>query len=63
MSCEMAVAYSERVSTPAGHSISRTVTRVDLSPVYGAERVGKTVVVIIPSFAERYLYTALFEGL
>ena len=24
---------------------------------------GKTVVVIIPSFAERYLSTALFEGL
>ena len=27
------------------------------------ESLGKTVVVIIPSFAERYLSTALFEGL
>jgi cysteine synthase A len=27
------------------------------------EMAGKTVVVIIPSFAERYLSTALFEGL
>jgi cysteine synthase A len=27
------------------------------------ETEGKTIVVIIPSFAERYLSTALFEGL
>ena len=28
-----------------------------------ADMAGKTVVVIIPSFAERYLSTALFDGL
>jgi cysteine synthase A len=27
------------------------------------EAVGKTIVVIVPSFAERYLSTALFEGI
>ena len=66
------------VSNDDAIATSREVARLEGAPVgisSGAaltaaiavgkrpESVGKTIVVIIPSFAERYLSTALFEGL
>ncbi|OYW35775.1 MAG: cysteine synthase A [Brevundimonas sp. 12-68-7] len=68
----------EQVSNEDSFYMARKVARVEGIPVgisSGAalvaafrqaaldENAGKTVVVIIPSFAERYLSTALFEGL
>ncbi len=68
----------EQVSNEDSFDMARKVARVEGIPVgisSGAalvaafrqaaldENAGKTVVVIIPSFAERYLSTALFEGL
>ena len=68
----------EQVSNEDSFEMARKVARVEGIPVgisSGAaltaafrlaaldENAGKTIVVIIPSFAERYLSTALFEGL
>jgi len=68
----------EQVSNEDAFDMARKVARVEGVPVgisSGAaliaafrqaaldENAGKTIVVIIPSFAERYLSTALFEGL
>jgi cysteine synthase len=68
----------EQVSNEDAFDMARKVAKVEGIPVgisSGAalvaafrqaaldENAGKTIVVIIPSFAERYLSTALFEGL
>ncbi|MES2833221.1 MAG: cysteine synthase A [Pseudomonadota bacterium] len=68
----------EKVSNDDAFEMARKVARVEGIPVgisSGAalvaafrqaslpENAGKTIVAIIPSFAERYLSTALFEGL
>ncbi|WP_309627716.1 cysteine synthase A [Brevundimonas sp.] len=68
----------EQVSNENSFEMARKVARIEGIPVgisSGAaltaafrlagldENAGKTIVVIIPSFAERYLSTALFEGL
>ncbi|MFC5342711.1 cysteine synthase A [Brevundimonas staleyi] len=68
----------EQVSNEDSFEMARKVAKVEGIPVgisSGAaltaafrlaaldENAGKTIVVIIPSFAERYLSTALFEGL
>ncbi len=68
----------EQVSNEDAFDMARKVARVEGIPVgisSGAalvagfrqaaldENAGKTIVVIIPSFAERYLSTALFDGL
>ena len=59
----------EQVSNEDAFDMARRAARVEGLPVgisSGAaleENAGKTIVAIIPSFAERYLSTALFEGL
>lgn len=68
----------EQVSNEDAFEMARRVARVDGVPVgisSGAalvaafrqaaldENAGKTIVVVLPDFAERYLSTALFEGL
>ncbi|WP_421980516.1 cysteine synthase A [Roseibium sp.] len=68
----------QTVSNEAAFAMAREVARTEGIPVgissgaaltaairigQGADMDGKTIVVIIPSFAERYLSTALFEGL
>ena len=68
----------ERVTNDDAFDMARRVARVEGIPVgisSGAalvaafrlaalpENDGQTIVVIVPSFAERYLSTALFEGL
>ena len=68
----------EQVSNEDSFDMARRVARTDGVPVgisSGAalvaafrqaaldENAGKTIVVVLPDFAERYLSTALFEGL
>ena len=60
LKCARKVARSEGV--PVGIS-SGAAVQAALQIAARPESAGKTIVVIIPSFAERYLSTALFEGL
>jgi len=66
VSNEDAMAMSRRLSRtegiPAGISSGAALT-VGLQVAKRPDMSGKTIVVIIPSFAERYLSTALFDGL
>ena len=45
------------------HGLGIALTGTSIKVGSRAEMKGKTIVLIIPSFAERYLSTALFEGL
>ncbi|MEL7546746.1 MAG: cysteine synthase A [Pseudomonadota bacterium] len=66
VSNEDAFAAAQRVArlegVPIGISSGAAVTAA-LAVAKRPDMVGKTVVAVIPSFAERYLSTALFEGL
>jgi len=59
---DMARALARYVGIPAGISSGAAVAAA-IEVAARAEMRGKNVLVIIPSFAERYLSTALFEGL
>ena len=56
-----ACARASRASRSASHRARRSPPRS--RSARDREMKGKTIVLIIPSFAERYLSTALFEGL
>ena len=63
---ETAMAMSRRVAKLEGLPVGISSGAALAAAVEVAERdtmAGKNVVVILPSFAERYLSTALFEGL
>jgi len=66
VSNEDAIAMARRVARtegiPVGISSGAALT-AGLEVAKRADMVGKTIVVIIPSFAERYVSTLLFEGL
>ncbi|MEL6830202.1 MAG: pyridoxal-phosphate dependent enzyme, partial [Pseudomonadota bacterium] len=66
VSNEDAFAAAQRVArlegVPIGISSGAAVTAA-LAVAKRPDMAGKTVVAVIPSFAERYLSTALFEGL
>jgi cysteine synthase A len=59
---EMARALAKSEGIPAGISSGAAVAAA-LEIGAKPENAGKTIVVIIPSFAERYISSALFEGL
>ena len=68
--------YGSGGGTAAGTAVRQVIVKRDLGAARAGaaisaaltiarrpERKGQTIVLIIPSFAERYLSTALFEGL
>ena len=60
---DTARALARREGIPVRHLLGRRRRRGAAQSARAPEFAGKTIVVIVPDFAERYLSTALFEGL